>query len=69
MHVLLAKMREFDHRSLSKDRVPLEAFRHRELKNEPFRSPLQSSTILSLMQIAPALMWGMNWPSCSNPRL
>ena len=41
----------FDHRSLSKGRVPLEAFCCRKLKNERFRSLLQSSTILSLMPI------------------
>jgi len=60
MHVLPTKMREFGHRSFSKDRVPLRPFRNRKLKNELFSSPLQSSTILSLMRIPHSLKTGKN---------
>jgi hypothetical protein len=62
MHVLPTKMREFGHRSFSKDRVPLRPFRNRKLKNELFSSPLQSSAILSLMPIPPRIYPG----ECQN---
>src|SRR5260370_13446817 len=61
-------MRNFDHRSFSKGRVPMRPFRNRQLKNALFRSPLQSSAILSLMPIGGGFYGGNRHQAKSSAR-